>query len=197
MQTQKKKLSELTPNENNVRRHNDAQIREFEKSIKSFGVLRPIVVDENNVILAGHGLYTALKNSGAKDADVLVVKGLSEKEKKKLMLADNKIYSLGFDEYAQIDKILKELGEQGDFEIPGYDSEALEELYGIKSIEKEIEQEGTPVERAMAQEEQAPEIPSSEKEPVPTKHVEEERAKAEEMSKNFVICPSCGEKIWL
>ena len=43
--------------EKNVRIHTEQQLREFERSVRMFGQIRPIVVDENNVILAGNGLY--------------------------------------------------------------------------------------------------------------------------------------------
>lgn len=200
MKIEQRKVSELVPNPKNIRKHGNIQIREFQKSIDKFGVIRPIVVDENNVILVGHGLLEALKASGKEDADVIVMKGLSENDKKKLLLADNKIYSLGLDDYAAIENILTELGQNSDFEVPGYDAETLEDLYGIKSVQEEVEKEGTPVEKALkdsssvvSKDNQLP-LPE-EKEPTPSKHVEQQREEAEQ--RNFVMCPNCGEKIWL
>ena len=57
-------ISELKKPERNVRIHTEQQIKEFERSIKMFGQIRPIVVDENNVILAGNGLYDTLLKMG-------------------------------------------------------------------------------------------------------------------------------------
>ena len=94
MEIVKKPLSELRPSEKNIRKHGAAQIAEFKRSIKMFGVIRPIICDENGNILAGHGLYEALVGMGKEEADCIVMKGLSEADKYKLMLADNKIYSL-------------------------------------------------------------------------------------------------------
>ena len=52
------KLSDLVPPKENIRYHTEAQLKEFERSVRMFGQIRPIVVDEDNVILAGNGLFT-------------------------------------------------------------------------------------------------------------------------------------------
>ena len=80
-------LGELRKPERNVRLHSNKQISEFKRSVEMFGQIRPIVVDESHTILAGNGLFDALKALGRTDADCYVVTGLTEAEKKKLMLA--------------------------------------------------------------------------------------------------------------
>ena len=57
MKVVKKPLSELQRPERNVRMHTDKQLKEFRRSVEMFGQIRPIVVDEAGVILAGNGLY--------------------------------------------------------------------------------------------------------------------------------------------
>ena len=59
-----------------------------------FGQIRPIVVDENNVILAGNGLYETLLRMNKEDALVYKYEDLTEAQKKKLMIADNKIFEV-------------------------------------------------------------------------------------------------------
>ena len=190
----KKKIDSLTPNEKNPRKHSDAQLEELWKSVSKFGSIRPIVCDEKGVILAGHGLWEACKRHDVKEVDVLVMKGLSDKDKKKLLLADNKIYSMGVDNYSAIEEILQELGADNDFEIPGYDSSVLEEMYGLKSVEEEVEKEGSPVKKALegAGEDKIPSEP-----PVPSARVEEARQEAVKEAEKFIICPNCGEKVYL
>ncbi len=83
------KLSELVKPEKNVRIHTEQQLREFERSVTMFGQIRPIVVDENNVILAGNGLYETLLMMGKETADVYRYENLTKNQKKKLMIADN------------------------------------------------------------------------------------------------------------
>ncbi|MBQ4495658.1 MAG: ParB N-terminal domain-containing protein [Selenomonadaceae bacterium] len=126
MQTLTKKLDELKRPEKNVRVHSDRQIKEYIRSIEMFGQIRPLVIDENNVVLAGNGLLTALKEMGRETADCYVVSGLTAKEKKKLMLVDNKIFELGVNDMGAFDDILRELG--GDIDIPGYDVDLLKTL---------------------------------------------------------------------
>ena len=82
MKVTRVKLSALKSPEKNVRIHSEKQTKEFVRSLESFGQIRPIVIDEDNTILAGNGLYAALMAKGESSADCYVVSGLSENEKK-------------------------------------------------------------------------------------------------------------------
>lgn len=85
----KKKLSEIKPYENNPR-INDEAVDDVVESIRQCSYIAPIIVDEDGVILAGHTRYKALKKLGYKECDVVVVSGLTEDQKKKYRLYDNK-----------------------------------------------------------------------------------------------------------
>mgnify|MGYP002626919214 CR=1 FL=1 len=135
METVTKNLNELKRPDKNVRLHGDRQIREYIRSIEMFGQLRPMVVDEHNVVLAGNGLLTALQQMGRTTADCYVVTGLSEKQKKKLMLADNKIFELGVNDTNVFDELLREL--DGDIDVPGYDEELLKVLTASRKALKD------------------------------------------------------------
>ena len=203
MKVTRMKLAILKTPEKNVRIHSEKQVKEFVRSLDAFGQIRPIVVDEDNTILAGNGLYAALMAKGETEADVYVMKGLSPNEKKKLMLADNKIYSLGVDDMDVFEEFLRDLGD--DLEIPGYDLELLETLtadmgdvdeilsgYGTVN-ENTTQQIANTAERYEAQQEQhaaaAEEIKPA---PAPTPETPPEA-----LPKRFLQCPKCGEKIWL
>lgn len=201
MKVTKKKLADLRRPERNVRRHTEKQLKEFRRSVEMFGQIRPIVIDEENVILAGNGLYETLLSMGWVDADCHIVQGLSESEKKKLMLADNKIYGLGVDDLDALDSILAEL--KDDLDIPGFDEELLSNMmaeaadvtdklqeYGTLD-EKEIEEIREARERKeqyMASGVESGEAPTGEGEAQP-----EQR----EPVGRYVTCPHCGEKVWL
>lgn len=58
--------------EKNVRIHSEQQIRELKRSLEKFGQTRALVVDENNVILIGNGLYEAMVSLGYQEASVYV-----------------------------------------------------------------------------------------------------------------------------
>lgn len=90
-------ISEVHSPEKNVRIHPESQIREFIKSLKLFGQTRLAIIDENNEILIGNGMYEALKQAGYETIWVYQRTDLTENEKKKMMIADNKLYGLGID----------------------------------------------------------------------------------------------------
>lgn len=135
-------ISELKKPERNVRIHTEQQIKEFERSIKMFGQIRPIVVDENNVILAGNGLYDTLLKMGRDTAEVYKFDNLTEKQKKKLMIADNKIFSLGIENLDTLNVFLEEM--QGDLDIPGFDEEILKQMVSdAEEVTEKIAEYGT------------------------------------------------------
>lgn len=137
MKITKVNIDTLKSPEKNVRKHNEKQIKELARSIEKFGQIRPVVIDENNVVYCGNGLVEAAKFAGWKQVEVLKKTGMSEADKKKLMIADNRIYTLGFDDFENINSILEEIG---DFDIPGFDTETLEAMFG--DIDEEIESFG-------------------------------------------------------
>ncbi|MBH8609322.1 ParB/Srx family N-terminal domain-containing protein [Thermoactinomyces sp. CICC 10521] len=199
MKTEKIKLTELRNPEKNVRIHPKKQIQEMIRSVKMFGQIRPLIVDENNVILAGNGLYEALKEMGVTEADVLRVTHLTDKQKKKLMLADNRVYSLGIDDNKAMLEILGELKDELD--IPGFDDDLLKDLLGDledteqqladygKLDEAEIEEFQEAAERKEAMMEKAKQQAVEEKQEPPSSPPTE--------SKRTIHCPHCGGRIEL
>lgn len=204
MNVVKMPLSTLKRPERNVRMHTEKQLKEFERSVTMFGQIRPIVVDDERTILAGNGLYETLLRMGWTEADVLQVQGLSDSQKKKLMLADNKIYGLGVDDLDSFDAILNEL--QDDLDIPGFDEELLKSMVSQASeVTEKLQEYGTlddeeigeirvareRKEQYMAAESEEP-ADEPEDAAVATPAVEER-----EPVRQYVICPHCGEKVWL
>lgn len=212
-------ISELKRPERNVRIHTDKQLKEFERSIRMFGQIRPLVVDETNTILAGVGCFETLCRMGAAEASVYRVTNLTENQKKKLMIADNKIYGLGIDNLEAFDSFLKELS--SDLDIPGYDESILRSMvaeaeevsdkimeYGtideseIESMKAARARKDTMMER-VAQKQAAPATaqPTTETQPAQPAYSPLAAADGEDSDpaeiRKFVICPNCGEKIWL
>lgn len=141
MKVVQKALEQLHPMEKNIRRHSQKQITEYVRSLQMFGQVRPIVVDESGVILVGNGLYEALKAIGAEKADCYVMTGMSEKDKKKLMLADNRVYELGMTDTDVFEEIIKSL--EGDIDVPGWDADLLETLNAsIRDVNDMVESYG-------------------------------------------------------
>ncbi len=200
MKVTKKHLSELHPPERNVRLHTEKQMKEFRRSVEMFGQIRPIVIDEGGTILAGNGLYEAMRSMGLTDADCYVVTGLTEAQKKKLMLADNRVFNLGVDDMDALDAFVQEL--KDDLDIPGFEEDLLQAM--VMEAEEAtqalmeygtLEPEQTQVlqqthERYQAQEQTAAEN-AEEVAPAAPPPPEEQPAG------HFVLCPKCGERIWL
>jgi len=84
------KVSDLVPYRKNPRK-NDASVDFVANSIKEFGFQVPIVVDKDNVIVAGHTRYEASKKLGLKEVPCIVADGLTEEQIKAYRLADNKV----------------------------------------------------------------------------------------------------------
>jgi DNA modification methylase len=91
-------IDKLTPNERNARTHSRKQIRQIADSISTFGFLVPILIDDDGVIIAGHGRYAAAKLLDLKEVPTIKVAGLSQAKRRALALADNRIAeSAGWD----------------------------------------------------------------------------------------------------
>src|SRR4051812_5833940 len=91
-------IEALTPNRRNARTHSRQQIRQIADSITAFGFVVPILVDENGIIIAGHGRYAAAKLLALREVPTIRVSGLSAGKRRALALADNRIAeSAGWD----------------------------------------------------------------------------------------------------
>ena len=164
-----------------------------------FGQIRPLVIDEDGVVLAGNGLLTALQEMKRETADCYVMKNLTAKDKKKLMLADNKIFELGVNDTNTFDELLREL--DGDIDIPGYDEELLKVLTAnAKEADEIINSYGNFSEEKINEMKLAqPLTPQPQQTPMPEQQTWTPQQQTEQAQsvKRFVTCPKCGEKIWL
>ena len=84
------KIDELIPYEKNPRK-NDEAVKYVAESIKQFGFKVPIVVDKNNVIVAGHTRFKASKELGLEVVPCIVADDLTDEQVKAFRLADNKV----------------------------------------------------------------------------------------------------------
>ena len=84
-------VSALIPFAKNARTHSDAQVAQIAASIREFGWTNPILVDGDNGIIAGHGRLLAARKLGMATVPVIELAGLSEAQKRALVIADNKL----------------------------------------------------------------------------------------------------------
>jgi len=111
-----KSLEELIPYAMNSRTHSDSQISQIAASIKEFGFLNPVIIDNKNGIIAGHGRVMAAKKLGLDQVPTIEAGHLTDAQRKAYIIADNKI-ALNSDWDDQILKIELEHLTELDFDL--------------------------------------------------------------------------------
>src|ERR1700680_1781688 len=81
----------LRPNPRNARTHSPKQIRQIAASIRKFGFLNPVLVDDSNMVFAGHGRIDAARLEGLDHVPVVRFGHLTAVQKRAYLIADNKI----------------------------------------------------------------------------------------------------------
>ena len=131
----KKKVSELIPYDRNPNTHPEAQIEQLANSIRQWGWTMPILIDENGMVIAGHGRLYAAQKLGMDEVPCISVSGWTDEQKKAYVIADNKLAegsqwddSLYFSE-------LRNLSDAGyDLTLVGMDSD-----FSFKDFEPSLE----------------------------------------------------------
>lgn len=119
-------LDKIKPYERNPRK-NDEAVEAVMESIKQCTYVSPIIVDEDNVILAGHTRYKALKKLGKTEAEVIVKSGLSDEQKRKYRLLDNKTNELAEWDFDMLTEELEDLDFEGfDFGFSVLENDSVE-----------------------------------------------------------------------
>ncbi|QYX58072.1 ParB N-terminal domain-containing protein [Roseovarius sp. SCSIO 43702] len=122
-------LDSLVPYARNARTHSEAQIAEIAGSIREFGFTNPVLISEDDTLIAGHGRVLAARLLGMETVPSIVLTGLTESQRRALVLADNRIaLNAGWDESLLALEIsdLKEAGY--DLGIMGFEDGELDRL---------------------------------------------------------------------
>lgn len=133
-------VNELKPYVNNSRTHSNEQIAQICASIKEFGFTNPILIDENNEIIAGHGRLIAADRLNLKDVPTIRLIGLTEAQKKAYVIADNKIaLNAGWDE--ELLKIeLADLNELDfNLELTGFSLDEIDKILNLNDVSDTID----------------------------------------------------------
>jgi DNA modification methylase len=94
-------IEQLIPYALNSRTHSDEQVAQLAASIREFGFTNPVLVDEENNLIAGHGRVMAARKLGLKEVPAVIVTGLDDRKRRALIIADNKLaLNAGWDEQA-------------------------------------------------------------------------------------------------
>lgn len=133
---------DLIPYNNNPKSHPQEQVNKIASSIKSYGFVQPIVVDQNNEVIIGHGRLQAAKKLGLEQVPVIKHDNLTESEIKALRLADNRIAESEWeDEKLAVE--LEQLTEADDYEdlIHGFNEDEMSEYLDKLNEESDVEVE--------------------------------------------------------
>lgn len=136
MEIVNKKIEELIPYKNNSRTHSEEQIEQIVSSIKEFGFTNPILIDEDNNIIAGHGRLLGAKKLDMKEVPCIVLKNLTETQKKAYIIADNKmaLNASWNDELLKLElESLKDL--DFDLDLTGFNENEIDEILNPVTID--------------------------------------------------------------
>ena len=133
----------LNPYENNAKLHPKEQIDQIVRSMEEFGNNDPIAIDENNVIIEGHGRLLALKQMGEKEVPVIRLKHLTDEQKRAYILAHNQLtLNTGFDEEILAAELESIVGiDMADF---GFDLDVVDVVEELTDVEEDSDFDVTP-----------------------------------------------------
>lgn len=184
LETKKVLLSELKEFPGNPNVHPEEQVKAIAESMERYGQYYPIVVDENMMILCGHGKKKALEYRGDKEVFITMMYGLTDTEKKKLVLEDNKIQTMSHVNFGDMEKLIKEIG---DVNIIGFTPEYLD------AIINEVSSDNMGVNFAEPAKKEQQFTP--EKEAADNQEVDDIEAGMQKA--NTIVCPHCGKEFTL
>lgn len=122
-------LAGLIPYARNSRTHSAEQIAQIANSIREFGWTNPILIDEAGGVIAGHGRLLAAESLGEKKVPCIVVDGLSDDQKRALVIADNKLAeNAGWNEEILAAELAALLGVGFDMSLLGFEEDEMAEL---------------------------------------------------------------------
>ena len=130
-------IDEIKPYERNARIHSSKQVKQIMEAIKAFGFTNPLLIDDENNLIAGHGRLEAVKqlniidfkDKPIKELPAIIITGLSEADKKALIIADNKIAENASWDYDLLQAEFQELEAINyDLDLMGFDN--LDEILG-------------------------------------------------------------------
>ncbi|HEL0588889.1 TPA: site-specific DNA-methyltransferase [Streptococcus equi subsp. zooepidemicus] len=124
------KVSELIPYVNNARTHSQEQVNKLRSSLREFGFVNPVIIDQDKNVIAGHGRLMAAKEEGITEVPCVLVDYLTEAQKKAYILADNRYaQDAGWDEELLRLEIEALEGMDFDVSLTGFNEDEISDLF--------------------------------------------------------------------
>lgn len=184
-------LDKLVPYDKNPNIHPQEQIVALAKSIDTYGQYYPIIVDEDMKILCGHGKVLALQHLGLTTGEVRVMHGLTDKQKLKIVIEDNKVQGMSYVDYTKIEDIIREIGE---LDIIGFGTDYLDAIINETVKDNMGVDFSQPAAAPQSNEHQVASVPEERRDAQ-----DEERDDIESgmQPARTMRCPHCGKEITL
>lgn len=123
----------------NTRTHSAEQVEQLKRSITEFGFTNPVLIDEKNVIIAGHGRTRAARELGMEKLPCVRLAGLSDAQKKALRIADNQLaLNAGWDEELLKIELAELQAADFDLDLIGFSDEEIENLLQAPEEKPEV-----------------------------------------------------------
>ena len=148
MQVEQISIEKLIPYVNNARTHSDAQVAQIAASIKEFGFNNPVLIADDNSIIAGHGRVMAARKLGKDTVPAVRLSHLTEMQRKAYILADNKLALNADWDNSLLSIELADLKDLGfDTDLTGFSADEIAALMPVEVTE------------GLTDEDEAPEVP--------------------------------------
>ena len=123
------RIDELRPYENNAKIHGEEQIKQLRRSLREFGFVSPVLIDEDNNLIAGHGRVEAARAEGMTEVPYVLVSDLTEAQRRAYIIADNRLAETGEWDAARLKFEMQELQSFGfDAELTGFVMDEIETI---------------------------------------------------------------------
>lgn len=133
------RIDELIPYENNAKIHGPDQIEQLRRSLRQFGFVSPVLIDENKNLIAGHGRVEAARTEGMTEVPYVTVSDLTEAQRRAYIIADNRLTEAGVWDAGRLKLEMQELQAlEFDTDLTGF---AMAEIISLAGDEPESEPE--------------------------------------------------------
>ena len=136
-------VSDLIPYALNSRDHSDLQVAQISASIREFGFTNPVLIDEDNNLIAGHGRVLGARKLDLKDIPAVVITGLDERKRRALIIADNKLaLNATWNDEALKTELMDLATDYGS--LMGFDQDEILKLLGVEEKEGLVDDDAIP-----------------------------------------------------
>lgn len=136
-------VTDLIPYALNSRDHSDLQVAQISASIREFGFTNPVLIDEDNNLIAGHGRVLGARKLDLKDIPAVVVTGLDERKRRALIIADNKLaLNATWNDEALKTELMDLATDYGS--LMGFDQDEILKLLGVEEKEGLVDDDAIP-----------------------------------------------------